>query len=1024
MSDRWNLSAWAVRHPQMVVYLMIVLMVTGVISYFKLGRAEDPDFTFKVMVVRTLWPGASAREVETELTERVEKKLYELPWVDVLRSASRPGESLIFVVLKDYTPKSEVPESWRLVRRKLDDMRLTLPQGTIGPFPNEEFGDVMVNIFALTGDGYDLAELRRRADAMARELRRVADVKRVELVGVQDEKIFISISPERLSALGITARDVAEALQKQNAVNDAGFVETASDRLHLRVTGSFESVERVRETGLSIGGRHFRLGDIAEVARGYADPPSPRMRFSGQPAIGIGVVMAKGGDVIGLGNHLRDAVKKLSAELPAGIEVHSVADQPKKVQDSLHLFVETLGEAIAIVLVVSFISLGWRTGTVVALSIPLVLAITFALMKMFGLDLHRISLGALVISLGLLVDDAIIAAEMMVVKMEQGWDRFRAATFAYTSTAFPMLTGTLITAAGFTPVGFAQSGAGEYCFSMFAVVAIALLSSWVVAVVFTPYLGYRLLDPEKLMAQAKAHGDNIYDTPFYRRFGRVLEWCLDFRWLVIALTVAAFAVSVVAFKVGVPKQFFPASDRLDLLVNVWLPQNASLKATEAEVGRIEGILKNDPAVESFSSYIGNGAPRFYLPLDQQLFANNFAEIVIATRSPEERENLKNRLRARFTAADGEFSHLRLRVMRLENGPPVGYPVLFRVMGEDIATLRDIASQVAAVMRSNPHLRDVSLDWNEQVKAVRVEIDQDRARQIGVTTQDVTQALHGWQQGIPMTQFREGDQLIDVVMRAPDADRNSLDRLPDLDIVTATGRHVPVAQVARLKPVLEEGVIWRRDRLPTISVRADASEDVQPQDISVEVEAELATIRAALPAGYRIETGGSIEESARSEGSIAAVMPLMAVGVITLLMIQLQNISRSILVILSAPLGLIGVALALLIFRVPFGFVATLGVIALAGMIMRNAVILVDQIEQDEKSGKSQWESIVGATVRRFRPIVLTGAAAILAMLPLTQQAFWGPMAVAIMGGLIVATVLTCLFLPALYAAWFRVRRPD
>ena len=1024
MNDRWNLSAWALLHPQMIIFMMVVLMVAGTISYFKLGRAEAPDFTFKVMVVRTLWPGASAKEVEAELTERIEKKLYELAWVDVLRSASRPGESLIFVILKDYTPKGEVPESWRQVRKKLDDIQLTLPQGVIGPFPNEEFGDVMVNVFALTGDGYDLAELRRQADAMAKELRRVPDVKRVELIGVQDEKIFVEISPERLAVLGITPRDVAESLQKENAVHDGGFVETVTDRLHLRVTGPFASVEKVREADLIVGGRHFRLADIAKVSHGYADPPSPRMRFNGQPAIGIGVVMTKGGDVIGLGTHLRNMVSQLAADLPTGLEVHSVADQPKKVQDSLELFVVSLGEAIAIVLAVSFISLGWRTGTVVALSIPLVLAITFALMKVFAIDLHRISLGALVISLGLLVDDAIIAAEMMVVKMEQGWDRFRAATFSYTSTAFPMLTGTLITAAGFTPVGFAQSSSGEYCFSMFAVVTIALLSSWVVAVVFTPYLGYRLLDPDKLLAKAQGHGEDIYNTGFYRRFARILEWCLDFRWVVIGATILAFALAIVAFKFGVPKQFFPASDRSDLLVNVWLPQNASLKATEVEVHKIEDILRKDPAVESFSSYVGNGAPRFYLPLDQQLFANNFAEMVVATRNAEDREAVKNRLRARFAATDGEFAHLRLRVLRLENGPPVGYPMLFRVMGPDIAIVRDLAYKVSAVMRANPHLIDVSLDWNEQVKAVRVEIDQDRARQIGVTTQDVAQALRGWQQGILMTQYREGDQLIDVVMRAPDADRNSLDRLPDLDIITATGRHVSVAQVAHLKPVLEEGVIWRRDRLPTISVRADVPDEIQPQDASLEVESALTALRASLPVGYRIETGGAIEESNRGERSIMGVMPLMFVGIVTLLMIQLQNVSRSILVILSAPLGLIGVAMALLIFRVPFGFVANLGVIALAGMIMRNSVILVDQIEQDEKSGRSPWDSIIGATVRRFRPIVLTAAAAMLAMLPLIKQAFWGPMAVAIMGGLIVATALTCLFLPALYAAWFRVARPN
>ncbi|HEY6897794.1 MAG TPA: efflux RND transporter permease subunit, partial [Rhodocyclaceae bacterium] len=769
MSDeRWNISAWSLRHPQMIVYLIVVLMVAGILSYLKLGRAEDPDFTFKVMVVRTLWPGAPAREVETELTERIEKKLYETPWVDVLRSTSRPGESLIFVILKDYTPKQEVVESWRQVRKKLDDIRYTLPQGVIGPFPNDEFGDVMVNVLALTGDGYDLAELRRQAERMGRELRRVPDVKKVELIGVQDEKVYVEIAPERLAALGLTPKDVAEALQKQNAVNADGFVETDSDRLHLRVSGAFTRFEDVRDADLAVAGKQFRLSDIAKVTRGYADPPSPRMRVGGQPAVGIGVVMAKGGDVIAMGDQLRAETARLTAALPAGIDVHVVSDQPRKVQDSIKLFVESLGEAIAIVLAVSFLSLGWRTGTVVALSIPLVLAITFALMKVFGIDLQRISLGALVISLGLLVDDAIIAAEMMVVKLEHGWDRFKAATFAYTSTAFPMLTGTLITAAGFTPVGFAKSAAGEYTFSIFAVVTIALLSSWVVAVVFTPYLGFRLLDPAKLMAQAQKHGDDIYDTPFYRRFRALVEWCLLRRWVVIGATIGAFVLAIVAFNTGVQKQFFPAADRLELLVDIWLPQNASLKATESEVHKIEALLQGDAAVDNVSSYIGNGAPRFYLPLDQQLFADNFAEMVVMTKDLKAREDLKRRLEERFAAADGTFAHLRVRVLRLENGPPVGFPVQVRVMGEDLTTLRNIAGQVATVMRANPNITDVNLDWNEQVKGVRIEIDQGRARQLGVSTQDVTQAVRGWQQGIPLTQFRESDQLIEVLMRAPAA----------------------------------------------------------------------------------------------------------------------------------------------------------------------------------------------------------------------------------------------------------------
>ena len=1030
-----NLSEWALRHQSMVLYLMIVFMVGGVISFFSLGRAEDPDFTFKVMVVRTLWPGANAQQVEQQLTERIEKKLAETPWVDVLRTASKPGESLTIVILKDYTPKTEVPEAWRQVRKKLDDIRHTLPAGVQGPFPNDEFGDVQIKIFALTSrddkTGYTMGDLRREADKLARELRRVPDVKKIELIGVQDEKIYIDVSPARLAAMGLVPTQVFDALQRQNAVAPAGQVETETDRVRLRVTGPFDSVDAIRETMLAVGGRSFRLGDIARVSRGLVDPPQPRMRFAGRDAIGIGVVMARGGNVIDLGENLSKTMDRLQQDLPVGMDVHVVFDQPQIVKTSLNLFVRTLGEAMIIVLAVSFLSLGWRTGTVVALSIPLVLAMTFLAMKMFGIDLQRISLGALVIALGLLVDDAIIAAEMMVVKMEQGWDRFKAATFAYTSTAFPMLTGTLITAAGFTPVGFAKSGAGEYTISIFQVVTISLLISWIVAVVFTPWLGYKLLDPVKLRAIAEKHGGDIYNSPFYRRFRALVVWCLRHRWLVIGATIAVFALALVAFNKGVQKQFFPPASRPEIMIDIWLPQGASLKATEREVKRVEALLANDERIASSSSYIGNGAPRFFLSLDQQLFADNFGQMVIVTKGLKEREEVKNRLEAAFQSPDGAWAHLRLRVVRLENGPPVGYPVQFRVLGEDLVALRDNAEGIAAVMRAHPNLRNVNFDWNDRVKAVRVEIDQDRARALGVSSQDVALSLQGWLVGATVTQFRENDQLIDVVWRADAgrggeavADPRTLSRLPDLDLVASSGRHVPLAQVARLVPVLEEGLIWRRDRLPTITVRADAAGSMQPQAISAQIDQQLLDLRAKLPPGFRIELGGSTEESAKGENSIKAVVPLMIVGVITLLMMQLQSISRTFLVLLTAPLGLIGVTLALLVFQVPYGFVANLGVIALMGMILRNSVILVDQIEQDEEAGKSEWEAIVGSTVRRFRPIVLTAGAAILAMIPLTRQVFWGPMAVAIMGGLIVATALTLLALPAMYAAWFRVREPE
>jgi multidrug efflux pump len=1015
-----NLSEWALEHQQMVVYLIIVLSVAGIMSFFSLGRAEDPEFTFKDMVVSTRWPGATAQEVERELTERIEKKLQETPWIDVVSSVSKPGESLIFLSLKDYTPKDEVPESWRQVRKKLDDIHHTLPAGVRGPFPNDEFGDVQVNIFALTGDGYDLAALRRYADQVALELRRVSDVKRVELIGVQEEKIYIDAQPNRLATLGVSPLQIVEALQKQNAVTPGGFIEAGSNRIHMRVTGSYDSVEKVRNTDLRVNGQHFYLGDIAKVSRGLSDPANPSMRFGGQPAIGVGVVMDKGGDVIKLGANLDREMQRIGAQLPVGVDVHRVSNQPEVVKGSINLFERSLTEAVIIVLAVSFLSLGMRTGAVVALSIPLVLAITFFAMKTFGIDLQRISLGALIIALGLLVDDAIIAVEMMVVKMEQGWDRFKAATFAFTSTAFPMLTGTLITAAAFTPVGFSKSAASEYTISIFQVVTIALVVSWVVAVVFTPYIGYMLLDPKALIAKAQRHGEDIYDTPFYRRFRVILTWCLRKRWQVIGATALTFVLSIAAFSLFVQQQFFPPSSRPELLVDVWLPQGASVKGTTREVQRIEQLIKDDPAVDYFSSYIGNGSPRFILTLHQEMSADNFGQIVVVTKSLEAREEFKRRMETRFAAPD--FADIRVRLGRLENGPPIGYPVQFRVMGDDLTKLREVSAKVADMMRADPGLTNIHFDWNEKVKSVRVEVDQDKLRQLGISSEEIAQVMQVSLNGIALTQYREDDQLIDVVWRGGfGGESRSLDRLPDIEIPIAGGGRVSLAQVAKLVPVLEEGVIRRRNRLPTMIVRADTQEGTQPATVSTRLNKQLDAVRAKLAPGYRIEMGGSIAESAKGEGAIAAVVPLMLVGVITLLMMQLQNIGRTVMVLLTAPLGLIGVTLALLLFQAPFGFVAMLGVIALSGMIMRNSVILVDQIRQDEEAGKSQWEAIIGSTVRRFRPIVLTAAAAILAMIPLSRQVFWGPMAVSIMGGLVVATLLTCLFLPALYAAWYRVR---
>jgi len=1018
-----NLSEWALHHRSLVAYLIVVLMLGGVLSYFRLGRAEDPDFTFKAMVVRTLWPGATAHEVELQVSERIEKRLQEVPWVDVLRSQTRSGESLIIVLLRDDTPKKEVAETWYQVRKKIGDMRHTLPQGVQGPFLNDEFGETFITIYALTGDGFDLAALRHAADGIARELRQVPDVKKIELIGVQEERIYIEVSHAKLATLGLNPLAIFEALQKQNAMTPAGFYETPSDRVRLRVSGDFRSVASIREIGIQADGRLFRLGDIATVHRGFAEPPAPRMRVLGQDAIGIAIAMNRGGDVIRLGDRLHAEAERLQKQLPLGIDLHVVADQPQIVRQSMDLFMSSLAEAVLIVLTVSFLSLGMRTGAVVALSIPLVLAITFLLMAVFGIDLQRISLGALVIALGLLVDDAIIAVEMMVVKMEQGWDRFRAATFAYTSTAFPMLTGTLISAIGFMPVGLAKSGAGEYTFSIFAVVSIALLVSWLVAVLFTPYLGDLLLDAEKLRRKALQHGDDTYGTPFYRRVRGTIEWSLRHRWTVIAATAIVFVASLLVLTLGVQKQFFPASSRPELLVDLWLPNGASLKATEAVAREVERTLAEpemSQSIKYFASYLGNSSPRFYLPLDQQLFNDSFAQFVVTTHGIEAREALKRRLEDRFADAAGQWSGLRTRVLRLENGPPVGFPVVFRVSGDNLAELRRVAAEVAIVMRANPHLKEVNFDWNEMGKAIRIDIDQDRARALGISSQELATFLDAMLTGVAVTQMREGDQLIDVVARAVGDERAGIGSLADVNVHTRSGRYVPLAQLATISYGLEDGLIARRNRLPTVSVRADIRDHMQAPAVTAQIDPQLDTLRAGLPPGFRIEAGGATEESAKGENSIKAVMPLMLVGVITLLMIQLQNIGRMLLVLVTAPLGLIGVALALLIFDVPFGFVANLGVIALSGMIMRNSVILVDQIEQDEKAGKPAWEAIVGSTVRRFRPIMLTAAAAILAMIPLTRSVFWGPMAVAIMGGLIVATLLTLLFLPALYAACYRV----
>ncbi len=1044
----FNLSEWALKHQSFVLFCIVVLGFIGIFSYGKLGQSEDPPFTFKVMTVRTGWPGATAREIEQQVTERVEKKLQEMPEINFVRSFSRPGESLVFVAVKDSEPAAKIPEIFYQVRKKIGDVRGELPQGIIGPSFNDEFGDTFGNIYAISGDGFSYADVKEAAERIKKELLRVPDVAKVELIGVQDEKLFVELANVKIANLGLDINTVIATLQAQNIMTPAGNFETPAERIYLRVSGDFESAESVRNIPIRANGRTFRLGDIAEVKRGFTDPPQPKLRFQGHEAIGIGVSMRKGGDIIVLGNNLDRELDRIEKTLPVGLDIDRVNDQPRAVRASVNDFVRSVAEAVVIVLAVSFLSLGMRTGLVVALSIPLVLAMTFMFMQVFDVGLHKISLGALILALGLLVDDAIIAVEMMAVKMEEGMDRFKAASFAYTSTAFPMLTGTLVTAAGFLPIATAKSGTGEYTLSIFQVVVLALLISWVAAVIVIPYLGYHLLpshQPGPTLAQGGDHAKSgsgshssaqgnwftrlpvirtlvSVGTNFYSHFRDIVEWCITWRKSVIVITVALFALSIFGFKF-VQQQFFPSSTRTEILVDLKLPEGSSYWATEREVKKMEALLNKEKDLYfNYVSYVGTGSSRFFLSLDQQLPAPSFAQFVITSKDLAAREKLREKLIAILEGPD--FTGLRGRVLRLENGPPVGYPVQYRVAGEDLVRIRALADQVAAAMRADAALSNVNFDWNERSKTVKLEIDQDKARALNVSTQDLANFLQTSINGVTVTFLRDRDRLVEVLLRGAEAERAKLSQLQNLSVPTRSGKSVPITQIASITYDFEEGIIWRRDRLPTITVRADIYDgQIQPGTVIARLAPRMAELSKDLPPGYRIEIGGAVEESAKGGASVGAGFPLMLLVMLTLLMIQLQSIQRMILVVLTAPLGMIGVTGALLLFNQPFGFVAMLGTIALSGMIMRNSVILIDQIEQDIKAGHNAWDAICDATVRRFRPIVLTALAAILAMIPLTRSVFFGPMAVAIMGGLTVATALTLLFLPAAYAAWFRITKP-
>ncbi|ESK55726.1 MAG: efflux RND transporter permease subunit [Moraxellaceae bacterium] len=1036
---KFNLSEWALKNKGIVLYFMLLLGIVGIMSYSKLSQSEDPPFTFKVMVVQTYWPGATAKEVSTLVTDRIEKELMTTGQYDRIMAYSRPGESLVTFVAKDSLPSSQIPDIWYNVRKKVNDVRSQLPSGVQGPFFNDEFGDTFGNIYVLTGKDFDYAVMKEYADRLQLQLQRVKDVSKVNLVGLQDQKIWIELSNTKAVQLGVPVTAIQEAIQKQNDMAGAGFFETGTDRIQIRVSGHLHSVDDLKKMPLLVGNKTIQLGDVAEVYRGFSEPAQPRMRFMGENGIGIAVSMRKGGDIIALGKNLETEFNSLQKSLPLGMKLQKVSDQPVAVQRSIQEFLKVLAEAVIIVLLVSFFSLGFRTGLVVALSIPLVLAMTFAGMSLFDVGLHKISLGALILALGLLVDDAIIAVEMMAIKMEQGYSRLKAAGFAWQTTAFPMLTGTLITAAGFLPIATAQSGTGEYTRSIFQVVTIALIVSWIAAVLFVPYLGEKLLpdftkqnqqaawylrlwarlrkQPAPVVEAHAGHHDP-YQSKFYQSFRGIVEICITYRKTVIAVTVGIFVLSVAMFKF-VPQQFFPASNRAEILVDLKLEEGASLVATEQAVHKVEQFLAKQKGIDNYVAYVGTGSPRFYLPLDQQLPQASFAQFVVLASSLDDRNEIRRSLEKQIKQL---LPQVRTRVSLLENGPPVGYPLQYRVSGEDLATVRAEAQKVAKVVGEDLNTTNVHLDWGEPSKIIAIEIDQDRARQMGVSSVDLANFLNASVTGSVMNQYREKRELIEIRLRGDKTERAEVASLASLAVPTTKGTTVPLAQIAKIESRFEEGLIWHRNRLPTITVRADIRTNLQPATVVQQLADKMQTLRADLPNGYLLEVGGTVEESAKGQNSVNAGMPLFLAVVMTLLMIQLRSMSRATIVLLTAPLGLIGVVAFLLLFNKPFGFVAMLGTIALSGMIMRNSLILIDQIEQDIQAGYAPWDAVIGATMRRFRPIVLTALAAVLAMIPLSRSLFFGPMAVAIMGGLIVATLLTLFFLPALYAAWFRVKK--
>lgn len=1008
-----NLSDWALRHRALVWFCMAIIVVAGVFSYSNLGRNEDPAFTIKTMVVQAGWPGATVEDTLKQVTDRIERKLQETPDLDYITSYTTAGHTTVFVNLLGSTRSADVPAIWYQVRKKMDDIRGTLPAGVVGPGFNDEFGDTYGILYAFTADGFTPRQLRDYVESARSQLLGVPDVSKIDIFGAQDEKIYIEFSAHQLAGLKLDRQALIAALRAQNAVTPAGVVQTPDERILVQVTGGFHDADDIRRVNFVVDGRIFRLSDIATVKRTYADPPQPLFRFNGTPAIALGVAMRNGGDVLALGRNVEAAMRRVTAQLPVGVEPHLVAEQPRVVAEAVSDFMTALWEGIAIVLGVSFLSLGLRAGAVVACSIPLVLAAVFVVMQVMHIDLQRVSLGALIIALGLLVDDAMITVEMMVTKLEEGLDRAQAATFAYTSTAFPMLTGTLVTAVAFVPIGFAKSAAGEYTFSIFAVVSIALVISWVVAVLFAPLIGVTLL-PAGLPRRSHQGG------PILMRFRSLLTRAMRDKGVTIGATLALLLAAVLALKL-VPQQFFPSSDRPELLVDLTLSRSASIYASERVATRLEKLLQADPDVDRWSTYIGQGAVRFYLPLNVQLPNDFFSQLVVVTKNLKARERVRARL---DRALSEEFPEVVARISALELGPPVGWPLQYRVSGPDPQKVSEFAYQAAAVVAEDHRTQSINFNWIEPMRTLRIRVNQDEARLLGVSSQVLAQALNAVVTGVSVTQIRDDIYLIDVVARAGTDERVSPATLKTLAIPLPDGKSVPLLQLASVEYALDWPLVWRRDRQATITVQADVVGKVLPATVIDALSAKMAALQRQLPPGYTVAVGGTVEESAKSIKSVAAVLPFAGLLMLIILMVQLQSASRLFLVLSVAPFGLIGVVLALLIARKPMGFVAILGIIALVGMIVRNSVILVAQIETEIAHGRARWQAVIEATSHRFRPILLTAAAAVLGMIPIAPTVFWGPMAYAIMGGLTVATLLTLIFLPALYVAWFRIREHE